>query len=132
MYWTAGVYKIMSPLWRRGVAIYYIAQNLEYSLPVMKILSKKVPVSLFVIPNYIILIFQNTFFLSVVRKDLKVVYFCIGLIMHFTIAFFMGLPTFALHVVATYPFFFSYEDVNKLWSSLEKNNFLARLSKSNL
>ncbi len=102
MYFTAGCYKILSPLWRNGTALFYVLTSVEYSTPlVAKICWILGPIP-FVLPSYLILGFQLFFPAAIFNKKLKYLFLGVGTIFHVSIGIFVGLPTFAMNVFATY------------------------------
>lgn len=106
MYLTTGILKLVAPFWQNGVAIFYALTSVEYSVPwVAKFVWSSHPI-VYVLPNYLVLVFQLTFPLGLINSQLKRWYLLIGLFFHLFIALVIGLPTFALQVVATYPIFF--------------------------
>lgn len=103
MYLTTGVLKLVAPLWQQGVALFYVLTSFEYSSPFIAKTVWKLPPILYVIPNYVIIIYQLTFPLSLFEKSVKLAYLIFGVIFHIFIALFVGLPTFALQVLSLYP-----------------------------
>lgn len=122
MYLTTGVLKLVAPFWQNGVAIFYTLTSVEYSVPwVANFIWNSHPI-IYVVPNYLVLLFQLTFPLSLINLRLKNWYLIIGVIFHLFIATVIGLPTFALQVVATYPIFF---DGKLLEKALNLENWLS-------
>lgn len=122
MYLTTGVLKLVAPFWQNGVAIFYTLTSVEYSVPwVANFIWNSHPI-IYVVPNYLVLLFQLTFPLSLINLRVKNWYLIIGVIFHLFIATVIGLPTFALQVVATYPIFF---DGKLLEKALNLENWLS-------
>jgi hypothetical protein len=78
--------------WPNGITLqYYMAMDgLRWGAPLGLPLSKLHEVAL--AGQWGILLFQSTFFLSMILPKLKLVYVPIGMVMHFTIYFMLGAP----------------------------------------
>ena len=114
MYLTTGLLKLLSPLWQKGVAIFYILTSQEYSTPFFAQLSWDAPAIFLIFPNYLVLIFQITFPISLLNSSFKKSYLIFGIFFHIIIATVIGLPSFAVHVVCTYSIFLSDNQVCRI------------------
>jgi hypothetical protein len=78
--------------WGNGITLqYYMAMDgLRWNAPLGLPLSRMHEVAL--LGQWGILLFQSTFFLSMIFPKLKLIYVPIGMVMHFTIYFMLGAP----------------------------------------
>jgi hypothetical protein len=120
MYMTAGLYKTLSPQWQNGTALFYVVTSAEYSTGFWRSLFGLCHPIFYVVPNYLIILYQLSFPLSLLNKRLKYAYLLFGACMHLSIAFIVGLPNFALYVIALYPIFLSEANLRDAYIFSEK------------
>lgn len=123
MYLTTGLLKIISPLWQKGVAIFYILTSQEYSTPFFAQLAWDIPAIFLIIPNYLVLIFQITFPFSLLIPSLKKSYLFFGIFFHLIIAIVIGLPSFAVHVICAYSIFLSDSSAERMYQRFSVMSF---------
>ncbi|MDC1175246.1 hypothetical protein OAT67_07610 [Bacteriovoracaceae bacterium] len=111
VYLVAGVNKIRVELWSEGTALFYTLSVPDYSLPFIYNNISEIPISLIVITNYLVILYQISFSFLVWSKLFKNYILLFGLLFHTAIALIMGLPSFAGALLACY---FVFIDLSKL------------------
>lgn len=102
MYFVSSVYKIQTNAWTSGEALFDILMSIEYSTPIVSKIVWHLPPDIFVFSNYLVILFQLTFFIGVITSRTKYMYLLFGVAMHLSIGLVVGLPTFALSVLVCY------------------------------
>lgn len=131
MYFTTGILKSLAPFWQKGLGVFYVLTSLEYSLPSVSNFIWEAPSWVFVLPNYLILLFQLTFPVMVFNKNLRLPYLLMGLSFHAFIGLVIGLPTFAFHVISLYFIFFNDQEIIRFWNvcHLIKHRLMSKIIK---
>ena len=114
VYFFSAITKLTDANWLNGTAIIMTSQVDHFSLPFVSDLAKNSG-WLFVIMNYIVLIYQALFPLVVWIKKIKKPFIIIGVLMHLYIAFIIGLVSFGLIMILCYIYF--WPEKKKLWMS---------------
>ncbi len=96
--------KLNDESWRNGTAIIITSQINHYTLPVISQYALRFNF-LFVLLNYIVLIYQILFPVIVWIKKIKKPFIIIGILMHLYISFVMGLVDFGLIMILSYIYF---------------------------
>lgn len=136
VYLMAGVGKFISQSWLKGEALFSILKTPSYSLPlVSQNIKQGFLLRLF---NYGTMFYQITWPVAVWIKNIRVLYFIAGILLHLSIAFIMGITTFGFTMMVGYIAFadpqnlkktreFFRELVDKLASKLKfkKENLIA-------
>ncbi len=119
MYLFSGWFKLSGEYWGSGNALEAILLDPTYSTPFFAsfLLSSKV---ITVIGTYFALAYQLLFPILVWVKQLKKPLLFAGILFHLFILIVVGIPDFAIFVVATYFAFFKKEDLSCLESYKEK------------
>lgn len=102
MYFTSSIYKIQTQAWVNGEALFNTLMSIEYSTPVVSKIAWALPPDIFVLSNYMVILFQLTFFIGIITAKTRGLYLLFGVLMHFGIGLLIGLPTFALSVLVCY------------------------------
>lgn len=97
LYSVAGLTKAYGDLWHHGTAMYYISQVQWFSLPAMRDVFKSPFVT--TILSYATVLYEVWFPVAVI-SPLRRTWIVIGVLFHVGIAFFMGLITFSIAMIA--------------------------------
>lgn len=101
VYLTAGLCKVIGPMWQQGTALFYIWQNDNYSVDwIANNMNSFWPLS--VIATYITLAFQISLPWLIWRKVGFLIVVPVGLVIHLGIAINMALPLFGLIMCVCY------------------------------
>ncbi len=104
VYFFAAISKLSNESWLNGSAVSMAAQINHYSLPTISKNTNNFYL-LFVIVNYIVLIYQILFPFLIWVKKIKKPFIVVGIVMHLYIAFIMGLVSFGLIMILPYIYF---------------------------
>jgi hypothetical protein len=113
LYFSAGVFKVISPMWQNGTALYYVLTSYEYSHPLVAEAVWSLSPKWFVLPTYLVMVFQISYPLAMYHKRIKLYYLAFGVLFHVFIGLAMGLPTFAIHMCAIYVIFLDDSEIVK-------------------
>ena len=115
VYLNSSLYKVMGEQWQNGTAIYYILQVKEFNLPWISnlILSSDI---LIVFITYFTVILQVAFPFLLFNRITKYIALFFVVLMHFGIAFVMGLVSFSLTMVLIDTVLISDNDYKKIYS----------------
>jgi hypothetical protein len=120
LYFFSTLYKLMDPIWLNGEALMYISQIDGFSNGWMKYLFSD-NLLLSKIAVYITLAYQFLFPIVVWVKRIKAPFLIVGVILHLSISFGMGIFTFGIIMIMTYVLFLEKETVNKISRRLKIN-----------
>ena len=124
VYIFSGAYKWASEQWRSGEAVFDILHLKEFSLPwIMKSLDQWY--GLFVLVNYIAMIYFSLFPFLVWSKRWKIPMLLFGVIWHLGMGWTIGVMDFSFIMIASYAAFLEKDDINKV-----KNLFTKRIKVS--
>ena len=104
VYATAGLLKVMGPLWNKGIALYYTMGVPEYGSDQLFKIFSQFPV-LVVLFTFGTVIFQISFPYLIWNKTFRPLVILIGTSLHFSISFVMGLFMFGAAMCMSYFFF---------------------------
>lgn len=108
VYLCSAILKLNGPLWQSGMALYYIFQADLFTHPLLYRLIKTFPL-LSLVGSYFTVAFEALFpFLIWLRKT-RLVMLLLGVLLHLSIGFGMGLFSFGLVMCVTYTLFVSDE-----------------------
>lgn len=105
-YFLAGLYKLLDASWLSGTAVYDTIQIPEYS----NALLVSIPFVLWVIINYLTIIYQLCFPVLVWLPRTKLYILAFGFTQHLLIAFAMGIFSFGILMLITYFLFLKYDE----------------------
>lgn len=109
LYFAAGFYKSSGQMWEHGIALYYIAQVREFSLPWMShVFSNPLIVTLV---TYSTLIWE-VLFPAAIFSPLRVPWLFFGVIFHLAILWMMGIVTFEIVMIGSLFFLVSDREYN--------------------
>jgi len=108
-YILSALAKLGDPLWLSGRAVLSISQVQHYALFSMP----KFPDLLYIILNYVVLLYQCLFPIMIWLKPVKKPFIIIGIGMHLYIALVMGLVSFGLIMISGYIFFWPFSTSQK-------------------
>ena len=124
VYVFSGAYKWASEQWRSGEAVFDILHLKEFSLPwIMESLDQWY--GLFVLVNYIAMIYFSLFPFLVWSKRWKIPMLLFGVIWHLGMGWTIGVMDFSFIMIASYAAFLEKDDINKV-----KNLFTKRIKVS--
>ncbi len=115
VYFVSSYYKLQGTQWMDGSALHYVFLNDEYSLGFLKNSVTSVD-SILKIMTWFVLAFQLLFPLLIWIKKFKPLLLFAGIILHFFIAFGMGIVDFGILMLVMYLLF-----VNEAWSLSWRN-----------
>jgi len=105
VYLTAGLTKLVAPVWQEGEALYYVLALDVFSFPWMQAWVATAPVSLLKLCSYFIIGFQLAFPLFVWNKRLRPWLLLTGICVYASIMLVMGLGTFGLVMIVAHILF---------------------------
>jgi hypothetical protein len=106
VYLTAGLCKMIGPIWQDGTALYLIFQHPRFGQPTMALWMLQHPM-LTVIGTYFTIAFQLAFAMWIWKRSTRPFLFAAGAFLHCGIALLMGLLVFALFMMTIYVVFFA-------------------------
>lgn len=101
VYFFSSLYKLTDEYWLSGEALMYISRIDVFSSGVNRFLFAENPI-IAIMATYIVLAYQLLFPVLVWVKKIKVMYLIIGIIIHLSIAFGMGIFTFGIIMCLVY------------------------------
>lgn len=106
-YWTSGIAKAVSPVWRKGAAIYLITRMRTYCSPgLARIGGKRLFSKLF---SWLTILFELASpFLLLGGRPGSLAFIVLGTLFHIGIAFTMGLTTFVFAFLAAFPILYHF------------------------
>ncbi len=104
VYAVSGIYKLMSPEWLNGEALYYILSVNEYSLPFIQQNINSLT-GVLKVCTWLALLYQVLFPILVFNKRIKNYFLLGGIIFHVGIGLVMGLLNFSLVMLCCYALF---------------------------
>jgi hypothetical protein len=108
-YWTSGIAKAVSNVWRNGSAVYLITRMASYCSPGLAQICGKRRVS--IIFSWLTIWFEVCSpFLLLGGRTGAVAFIVTGTLFHFGIAMTMGLTTFVFAFLASFPILYSFAD----------------------
>lgn len=110
VYATAGLLKVMGPLWNKGVALYYTMGVPEYGNEHLFKIFSQFPI-IVVLFTFGTVLFQISFPYLIWNKHLRPLMILIGTSLHFSISFVMGLFMFGAAMCMSYFFFKTDQDL---------------------
>jgi len=126
LYFFSTFWKLYNPdpLWRNGMAMFYISQIDTFSSGWLKALFEN---NLWLAKGvtYLVLIYQGSFSLIVWIKKLKIPFLIMGLIFHLTISIGMGIFTFGIVMSLSYVLFLDQKHIEwmkKIGNKKSQNN----------
>ena len=108
VYAVSGIYKLMSPEWINGNALYYIFSVNEYSLPLIQNNINSLVVIL-KICTWLALLYQLLFPFLVFSSRFKNKFLVVGVLFHIAIGLVMGLFNFGLVMICCYVLFYDFK-----------------------
>lgn len=105
IYLTAGITKMLAPVWQEGEALYYVLALDVFSFPWMQEWVATAPVVLLKILSYFIIAFQIAFPLLIWSKRLRPWLLVVGVCVYAGIMLVMGLGTFGLIMILAHVLF---------------------------
>lgn len=126
MYLTSGIYKLQGVLWQKGVAVYYVLQNEEYSHPFWKTLIENNDF-LITFFTYSTIGLQITYPFLIWNKNTRLLMLVAICFFHLSTIFIMGLTTFGLCGIVSNTIFLKESDICFLKNL--KNRFFLFISK---
>jgi len=108
-YWTSGIAKLSSPVWREGSAIHLITRMATYCSPRLAHACGRRPVSL--VMSWLTMVFEiGAPFLLFGGRPGALAFIALGTLFHTGIAVTMGLTTFVFAFVASFPLLYYFSD----------------------
>ena len=95
MYLMSGIYKLQDVLWQKGIAVYFILQNEEYSHPFWKAIIENNDF-LITFFTYSTIRFEVSYFFLIWNKHTRLLILITACIFHLGTIFMMGLTTFGV------------------------------------
>lgn len=126
MYLMSGIYKLQGVLWQKGVAIYYVLQNEEYSHPVWKALIENNDF-LITFLTYSTIGLQIAYPFLIWNKNTRLLILTAICFFHLGTIFIMGLTTFGLCGIISNTIFLKENDI--YFITKFKNQFISLMSK---
>ncbi|UXR65333.1 HTTM domain-containing protein [Bdellovibrio bacteriovorus] len=123
VYATAGLLKVMGPLWNKGVALYYTMGVTEYGNPEMFHLLAKFPLLLAALSLGTVL-FQISLPYLIWMRAWRPYIILLGTGLHLSISLVMGLFMFGLAMCVSYTFFKEDEEISlpmQVWYKLRRS-----------
>ena len=110
LYFFSNLYKLMDPHWLSGDTLMYISRVDAFSSSTMRALFADHP-TLSLIGTYVVLLYQGLFPVLVWIKRIKIPFLILGVLIHISIAFGMGIFTFGIVMILTYFLFLDTEQI---------------------
>ena len=132
VYLSAGLSKVTGNLWPSGTAIFYTLSNPDYSIPLIYESIGHWPPIFYVVPNYIVFLYQILFPWLCWNKFIKPYLLIVGILIHLCIGLILGLPFFAGAVIVIYSSFLDESASDKLLRVIGRfrKSFFTRLLKT--
>jgi hypothetical protein len=107
VYFFSGVYKLLEPAWRSGFVMYFVNNDLVWSLTPS--LSSRLPVEVHRLTSWATIAWEIAFPLLIALKGLRAITLWIGVLFHVLSFFTLEVGHFALYALAFYPVFVPWE-----------------------
>lgn len=104
LYFFSNLYKLMDPHWLSGDALMHISKVDAFSGGAMHGLFADHP-TISMIGTYVVLLYQGLFPILVWFRRIKIPFLVVGVVLHLSIAFGMGIFTFGTVMILTYLLF---------------------------
>jgi hypothetical protein len=115
LYFFSGYYKVISPLWRNGYAMYWASHDLYWSLYPGP--AGRLPVWVHQISAWVTLVWELGFPILAVMRSTRVPTLVLGVVFHIGTLFTLEVGAFALYSVACYTAFAPWERLWTVWAS---------------
>lgn len=113
VYFFSALAKIQNDSWMNGTAVLETLQIAHYSTPFLSRTVVSFP-WLFIVLNYLVLLYQLLFPLLVWVNKIKKPFITIGILMHLFIIFGMGLVTFGAVMILSYIYFWPVKEKSRI------------------
>lgn len=111
LYFFSGYYKLVSPLWRSGFAMYWVSHDLAWSL--CPGVAGRLPVGVHRLSALLAVAWELGFPVLAVLKRTRAATLALGVIFHIGTLFTLEVGAFALYSIACYAMFVPWEKLSR-------------------
>lgn len=119
MYFFAGIYKLITPIWQQGEALFYIMRIEDFKSSHLNIVLTE---NYYFVKGftYLTIIWELFYFIFFLIKRVRIPLILFSVTMHLGILFFMRVDNFSLVMLSIYPSLLSDKEINSILDKVWK------------